>query len=682
MIRVGVDTGGTFTDAVLIDDGTVVAAKKPTTDDLISGVLAAFEAVCEERGVDPEEVDTFSHGHTVATNAIIEGTGAETALVTTEGFRDVLEAGEAYRDADLLYNPCGPVEDPLIPRRRRYEVPERLDADGEVIEPLDTEAAESLAADIEASEVESVAICLLHAHRNDSHERELAKCFDDVEISRSSAVSPEIREYPRTATTVVDAYISPTIKSYLGKLETELQHRGLSVPITVMKSDGGVARPDIVAERPVTQTISGPVAATRAAQYLGAALGLEDLLTLDMGGTSADTAMIKGGEPIEERHREIRGLKINGPFIDVDTIGAGGGSIARVTDVDSLRVGPESAGAEPGPVCYGKGGKRPTVTDADLILGLLNPEEFAGGELELDVNAARAALERDVADPLGMSVEEAAVAVRDVIDSKLASALRITTVEEGYDPREFALMGFGGAGPMHVCNVADELDIDRIIFPNNPGLTSAFGLLVTDVQHNYVRSIVEPLPDLDRESLGQDFADMISQGQDELESEGVASEDRSFRCALDMKYVGQAHHLTIPLDIGEDVDSVDDNTLEAAADAFESRHMERYDFVDEHNPIEVVNARVTAIGAVEDIELSPTGAASADAARRATRTVTVENGRHVDTPCYAWSELGAGAALEGPAIVELANSTIWIPPGFGGEVDRFANLVVTRESAA
>lgn len=683
MIRVGIDTGGTFTDAVLVDDGDVVTAKKPTTDDLISGVLAAFEAVCDAAAVTPADVDAFSHGHTVATNALIEGSGAETALVTTEGFRDVLEAGEAYRDASLLYDPCGEVEDPLIRRRRRHEVPERLDADGTVVDPLDVNATRELAEEIAATDVESVAVCLLHAHRNAVHEREVADAFADVDVdlSLSADVSPEIREYPRTATTAVDAYISPTIKRYLSDLERELEARGLSVPITVMKSDGGVARPSIVAERPVTQTISGPVAATRAAQFVGAALGVDDLITLDMGGTSADTAMITDGEPLEERHREIRGLKINGPFVSVDTVGAGGGSIARVTDIDALRVGPESAGAEPGPVCYGRGGERPTVTDADLVLGLLNPENFAGGELALDADAARASIHEHVAEPLGMSVEAAAVAIRDIIDSKLASALQITTVEQGYDPREFALMGFGGAGPMHVCNVADELDIDRVLFPNNPGLTSAFGLLVTNVRHNYVRSVVETVPELDLDALAERLDAMLAQGREELSAEGVEPGDRRYRVSLDMKYAGQAHHLNVSLGSarGEgNRPTLTEATVDAVADDFETRHAERYDFTDDHNPVEVVNARVTAVGEVPDVDLGMAAGGDSDADPAGTREVILDADERVAAPFYDRATLGPGAELDGPAIVELSNSTIWLPPGWDGRVDRFANLDIRR----
>jgi N-methylhydantoinase A len=680
MIRVGIDTGGTFTDAVLVDDGDVVTAKKPTTDDLISGVLSAFEAVCDAADCTPADVDAFSHGHTVATNALIEGTGAETALVTTEGFRDVLEAGEAYRDASLLYDPCGEVEEPLIRRRRRHEVPERLDADGSVIEPLDAEATARLAEDVAASDVESGAICLLHAHRNGARERAVAESFADVDVdlSLSADVSPEIREYPRTATTAVDAYISPTIKRYLSKLERELEARGLSVPITVMKSDGGVARPSIVAERPVTQTISGPVAATRAAQFIGRALGVEDLITLDMGGTSADTAVITGGEPLEERHREIRGLKINGPFVSVDTVGAGGGSIARVTDVDALRVGPESAGAEPGPVCYGRGGERPTVTDADLVLGLLNPENFAGGELTLDADAARASIRDHVAEPLGMSVEAAAVAIRDVIDSKLASALQITTVEQGYDPREFALMGFGGAGPMHVCNVADELDVDRVLFPNNPGLTSAFGLLVTNVRHNYVRSVVQTLPEIDLDALAGKVDAMLDQGREELSAEGVESADRRYQVSLDMKYAGQAHHLNVPMETVESRSESTVETVDAVAADFEDRHEARYDFTDDHNPVEVVNVRVTAVGEVPDVDLEAISNRGTADGRAGTRSVTIAADERVEAPFYDWGRLGPGDSLDGPAIVELANSTIWVPPGWDGRVDRYANLDVRR----
>jgi len=681
MRAIGVDVGGTFTDTVLVDDETVHAVKTSSTADFLTGLSRGIDAVCERGGIDPGDVDGFSHGSTIAVNALIEETGAKTAVVTTADFSDVLEIGEGYRGADLLYAPCNDREASLLPRRRRYGVTERVDANGEVLTPLDVDDLDRVIDDVVATDVEAVAVCLLHAYRNPEHEKRVVERFAEraprIDVSRSSQVSPEIREYTRTATTVADAYLKPELSDYLDRLDDDLDDAGLRAPIAIMESDGGLARPTIAAEQPVIQVVSGPVAGVNAAGFVAGRRGRENVLTFDMGGTSCDVAIVADGEPVEVSHREIHGLKINGPFTQVETVGAGGGSIARLDEVDALRVGPESAGADPGPACYGRGGERPTVTDADLVLGILNPENFAGGTLILDREAARESIREHVAEPMGTDIEAAALAVRDVIDAEMASANRVVAVNEGVDPREFALVGFGGAGPVHACRVAAELDIDEVIFPSQPGVLSSIGLLVSDIRHEYVRSLVETVEEADPDRITAVVEELVAHGREELESERVDPEDRTFRVSFDVMYEGQAHYLNVP----SPGQSLSESELTELTAAFERAHDRQYGFVDDRNPVELVNLRVTGVGATPNPTFepadAPTDADTADA-QVGTREVIVDANERVETPYYDRSSLAPGHELAGPAIVELDNTTIWLPPSFDGEVDPYGNVVATR----
>jgi len=678
MHYVGVDTGGTFTDTVLIGDDGIHTMKTLTTDDLIGGITNGFETICDRVDVSPGAIESFNHGSTVAVNALIEGTGAKTALVTTQGFEDILEIGEGFRGKDLLYAPCGNHTPPLIPRKNRYGVEERLTARGDVETPLNDDV-DAVVEEVAAAGFDSVAIALLHAYENPVHEEAIAEAFAErlpaVDVSISSSVSPEIREYSRTSTTVVDAYIKPTVTSYLQRLEATLRETGYDGQLAIMNSSGGVAGPDVATKRPVTQILSGPVAGVQAAQFIGSQIGVENVITLDMGGTSCDTTLIEGGDPNEVPHRTEQGMKINGPFVNINTVGAGGGSIAWLDEVDALRVGPESAGSDPGPACYGFGGDRPTVTDADLVLGILNPENFAGGEISLDEAAATDALDEHVADPLGLSTTEAAVAVRNVIDGNMASALRVISVKQGYDPRDFAIMGFGGAGPMHACNVASELGIDTVVFPNNPGLLSALGLVVADFEHEYVQSLVVRTDEADPAAIVGTIERLVDTGADELGSEGVNPADQSFQVTFDMRYAGQSHYINVPIEELE----VDEARFDAVTERFEAEHEDRFGFVDDVHPIELVNVRVTARGDTDTPGLVETGDADGTAAeaRRGTRPVVVGVEETVETPYYDGEALGPGYDLDGPAVVELTNSTIWIPPAFDLRVDSYNNMIAT-----
>lgn len=676
MASVGIDIGGTFTDAVLVSEAGVEVAKTPTTDDLVSGVVTGFERVCDAAAIDPTVVDRFAHSSTVSVNALIEGAGAKTALIATRGFRDVLEVGETHKDADLLYDFCGDVEAPLIPRRHRYGVTERIDATGEVTTPLDVDDVDRVVDELRDTGIESVAICLLHAYRNPTHERAVADRIHDrtdVVVSRSSAVSPIIREYPRTCTTAVDAYLRPRVEAYLDRLADELEATGLSVPVNVMKSDGGIARAEIAVDRPVVGMLSGPVGGVKSAQYTGERMDRRDLITLDMGGTSADVAVIEGGQLAEVTEYELRGMKINGPFVDVSTVGAGGGSIAWLDEVDALRVGPQSAGAEPGPVCYGRGASKPTVTDADLVLGLLNPDGF-GDEFGLDVAAARAALRKRIAEPLDLEPPEAARAIREITVEHLASSLQVATVNEGHDPRDFTLVCFGGAGPLYACDVAAEIDVDEVVFPSEAGVFSAVGLLTTELSHEYVRSVVAGAGDVDPADLTELVDDMVAAGTDDLATEGIPAADRAFDVSFDMMYSSQAHHLNV----SHEGTTVTADTLAGLVEAFERTHERRYGFTHESEAVELVNLRVTASAPVDVPEVTGGGQDGRLAdARQGCRDVSVDGVVDRSVPYYDWSALPATERLEGPAIVEGPSSTAWLPPEVSAELDRRGTLVAS-----
>jgi N-methylhydantoinase A len=685
MTKISIDTGGTFTDIILVDGTETHAFKTETTDDLISGIMRGLERALDETDTAPSEIGGFSHGSTVALNALIEKEGARTALLTTGGFRDVLEIGRGTRRSELLYSPCGDFARPLIPRKLRFEVEERADDDGEIVTPLDTDDLDRVIDELVDRDVECVGVCYLYSYLNADHEQSTADRIEerapDVDVSLSSNVSPEVREYRRMATTVVDAYIKPKVTEYISALEREVTEHGVTTPIHIMKSDGGTARSELAKRRPITQVVAGPVAGAKTAEYIADKTDTENLISFDMGGTSCDTSIIDRGEPLEDPYREISGMPINGPFVKIDNVGAGGGSIASVNEVGALRVGPKSAGSNPGPVCYGHGGTEPTVTDADLVLGLLNPDNFAGGALELDVERARDAIERHVAEPLGMSIEEAAIGIRNVIDNKMAGSVRAVSTDEGYDLRDFALAAFGGAGPLHAANVARELGVSTIVVPNNPGVASALGCLLSNIKHEYVRSIVSSVDEMDIEETNEVIEALLDQGQSDLTQEDVTPEARSFEVSFDMRYLGQAHNLNVAQPTSGH--TLTDESLEQLVDVFVRQHRNRYGFVDEVNPAEVVNVRVSATGTVEspDLRYTDTQESSVEKAKAGTRDVTVSTDETVTATYYDYSKIGPGHEFSGPAILESSNSTIWIPSGFEASVDEYRNVIATDMNA-
>ena len=662
--RLGVDVGGTFTDLVAVVDGRLRVEKVASTPEAPErGVLDAVR----ESTVDPGRVGFFAHGTTVATNAVLEGEWADTALVTTEGFRDALEIGRQARPA--LYDLHGRKPAPVVERDRRFEVRERLDERGEVLEPLDEASVERVAERLPA-DVESVAVSLLFAYENPDHERRVAELLTDaldgsVSLSLSSEVLPEVREYERTLVTCLNAALRPVVDAYVGELDRSLDAAGLGTPLRLMGSNAGLMSATNARERPVHTLLSGPAAGVRGATHVAGKAGYEDLLTMDMGGTSCDVSLVRDGDPAVSTDVEVGDYPVGVPMVDVHTVGAGGGSIAHVDAGGALRVGPASAGADPGPVCYDRGGTEPTVTDANFVLGRIDPEAFLG-DVGGAGEAARDAMAR-LGETVGRSPEEAAAGVLEVANANMARALRVVSVERGHDPREFTLVAFGGAGPLHASALAAEVGVPRVLVPRAAGVLSALGLLVSDLTYDESVSRVRPLADVSPEGLAGTLSDLEARGRERLDESEVAAV--GVERSVDCRYRGQSFELSVPVEAG-----VPDR--DALAERFHAAHERRYGSVSPDEPLELVTVRVRVRGVVEPPALTADdGDGSLRAARRATRPVRFGSESH-ETPVYERERLPTGAAFGGPAVVEGSESTLVVRPPDSVTVDDDGNLVV------
>ncbi|WP_226004572.1 hydantoinase/oxoprolinase family protein [Natrinema salinisoli] len=659
--RIGVDVGGTFTDVALSVDDRLVTAKVPTTDDQHVGVLEGIRKACDRADIEPAEIDGFAHAMTVSVNALLERDGATTALVTTEGFRDVLEIGRQDRPA--LYDLEAEKPEPLVPRDRRFEVDERTTAEG-VERQIDAAEVRDLATTLRECDVEAVAVSLLHAYADPENERVVAETLRDeldVPVSASHEVLAEFREFERTSTTAVDAYVRPAIDRYVGRLVDEADDAGIPAP-RIMQTNGGIADPETVREHAVTTTLSGP-----AAGVVGAAATVDDdevegLVTFDMGGTSSDVSLVRDGRAERTTDAEIDGLPIRTPMVDVNTVGAGGGSIAWVDSGGALRVGPESSGADPGPACYGRGGTEPTVTDANVVLGYIGPDTALGGEMTLDVDAAREALER-LADEAGLAgALEAARGVYRVANATMTRTIRSVTVERGHDPREFALVAFGGAGPMHAAALADSLSVSRVVVPRPSGVLSAFGLLAADESYDAVRTVGVDLEGSEPAELDSVYDDLVEDVLADASEPDAARVER----AADCRYAGQSFELTVPVD--------DEFGAAAVADRFHAAHERTYGYAMDES-IEVVNLRTTATIPGSEPTIRHEGAGDA---RIGTREATFPGTGAREATVYDRDRLATGSSIEGPAVLEQAESTTVVPPGWAGETLADGTLVVTR----
>ncbi len=664
---VGVDIGGTFTDFVWVEDGVLRAFKILTTPAQEEGFLAGLAKIGFA------EIQRIVHGTTIATNALLEGKWAKTCLFTTHGFRDVLEIGRQNRPS--LYDLFCERPKPIVPREWRLEVPERLDAKGRVIHPLDEKAVRKLAHRINEGEIESVAVVLLFSFLNPENERRVRAILQEegvkVPITLSSEILPEFREYERTSTTVITAALRPVVEGYLTRLGQALQERGIFAPLLVMQSNGGVAGAEEAGRRAASLLLSGPAGGVEGARRVGLVAGFSNLITFDMGGTSTDVSLVQNGEIRLTPEREIAGRPVRLPMVDVHTVGAGGGSLAWVDAGGGLRVGPQSAGANPGPACYGCGGTEPTVTDAHLVLGHLPAERPLGGLPPLSPKLSAQAIQK-IADPLGLSLEKAAWGILEVAEATMERAIRVISVERGHDPRDFVLVAFGGAGPLHGASLARKLGIPTVLVPAHAGVLSALGLLFADLVHTFVRSLVLPLHEVSPSRVNEILAEFRKEAEEILGSEGVPVEARKFLPAADLCYRGQAFELTLSL---PDRPLCDQDLAELRA-RFDVEHARLYGYSAPEEPVELVNFRLTAVGKTEPCDLphiSQKGTLS-EALIEQRKVFFLEGWEK--TPVYRREALPGGAEFFGPAVVEGLESTCLIPPGVRAHVDSYGNLIL------
>ena len=683
--RVGVDVGGTFTDLVASDAaGTMLRFKVATTPRAPEeGLLTALRALLET--VEPTSIVALTHASTIATNALLGQVHLElprVAFITTDGFRDVLEIGRQARSSVYDLNVRRPL--PLARREDRLTVRERVDYDGTVHTPLDDASVARAVATIAARGIATVAVGLINSYRNDAHERAvvaaLRAAVPDVAVTSSAALVREEREYERFSTAVVNAALLPVVRGYLERLAAGVRALGITAPVFVMQSNGGTASLAFAAERPASLVESGPASGVIAAAAVGATIGRANVLSFDMGGTTAKAGTIIGGAPEiayefeaagsthSGRARTGSGYPVRFPFVDLAEVSAGGGTIARLDEIGALRVGPLSAGADPGPAAYGTG-TRPTVTDANVVLGRLNPVALVGGTFPIDASRSHDAVTR-VAAPLDGDVARTAAGIVALVDAEMAKVLRIVSVERGLDPRDFTLMAFGGGGPLHACALADDLDLSRVVIPRWPGLFSALGLLAADVRATLARTFVAPLTATSAATAASLAAELIAEARAQLQAQDVPDDGIRTVTEADLRYVGQSFDLTVPLE----------GDATALAAAFHARHERRYGYASRDERVEIAAVRVTTTGAGGAL---PANAPSADevAAARIGERRAWDRGAYVDATVYDRERLGARATLAGPAIVEQYDTTTWIPGGWTGSVDAHGNLILERIAA-
>ncbi|MGY1751035.1 hydantoinase/oxoprolinase family protein [Modestobacter sp. SYSU DS0511] len=681
-VRIGIDTGGTFTDVVAVDEGTgeVATTKTPSTPaDPAEGFLAGVQKVLGQLGLDGAAVTAVSHGTTVATNQLLEGKLDRIGFITTEGYESVLEIArqsvpDGYGNSYFWVKPPR-----IVPADLVRTVRGRLDVTGAEVRPFDRDDAVAAARFFRDAGITTIGVCFLHSYANDAHEQAMLEALHvehpDAVVSISSQVLREYREYERSVTTLVDAAVKPRVGAYVTNIRRRLDEIAPGVPFYVMKSNGGVLSASEVVHQPITTMLSGPAAGALGAALIAGTAGFDRVLTCDGGGTSTDVTVVIDGEPTLTTEGSVGDYPSKIPMIDVVTVGAGGGSIAWLSPEGTLKVGPKSAGADPGPICYDNGGEQPTVTDAHVVLGRI-PPHLLGGEIPLSVDAARAGLER-LGGELGLSVERAATGILEISAWNQANALRQVTVARGLDVRDFTLTTFGGSGSLLACRLMDVLGLPRTLVPPNPGNVSAFGLLTVDVRNDYVQTMVARHADVAPATLATAFADLEAQAGVALDGEGFPRNEQRMQRTADLRYVGQAFEVRVPVGDGE----LDAAAIEAVATAFHAAHRQLYgyDFADDpRQAVEWVNLRVSGVGPIrrpEIVEPAPTGRDS----RRGTRRVFFDE--WVEAPLHWRPDLSPGDVVAGPAVIEEFGSTVPVHPGFLATVDRFGNLLLTKEDA-
>lgn len=684
MLSLSADVGGTFTDVVLVDSDRAVllADKVLTTPGSTEAIVAGMHRLCARANVTPGDIDVLIHGFTIATNAWLTRSGARVVLAVTRGFRDVLEIATQRRSDPYDLHLCA--LQPLAERACVVEVDERVDAFGAVVQVFDSAAAHEAALEIAALQPEAVAISFLFSYLNDAHETLLAEAVQrllpDVPVYTSAQINPQTNEYPRTNTTVTAAYVGPAVSRYIRQLETTLPDAGMKAPILLMRSDGGVSTVAATRVNPATMLLSGPAGGVIASLNLSEQAHAPNLITFDMGGTSADFSLIAGGRARMINLRELRGEILRTPSLDIQTISSGGGSIGAVDAGGALRVGPQSAGSVPGPACYRRGGTQPTLTDAALVMGLLDANEYVGGEMSLDTDAAYDAVCVHVAEPLGLSVDEAAYAMVAIANAQMAQAIRGLSIERGYDLRDFGLVSFGGAGSIFAPFLAHDLRMKEVLVPLKPGVFSASGLMLTDIRYAYQRHFLAALHELEGKAIAAEYDAMIVNARDAFARDRVGPDQQRYTCFADMRYVGQVHELTVELPVAVLAGVLDPNDTKQR---FLAEHERAYGFADPLMDIEVVNLRLEATGVMPkpDVQVSIPRAVAADR-KEGTRTLYLgPQIGHVVARVLARDTLAVGESLDGPLIINQPDTTILVLPDQQLHVDATGILRIRASGA-
>ncbi|UTR11996.1 hydantoinase/oxoprolinase family protein [Evansella sp. LMS18] len=676
-MRVATDIGGTFTDLVYVDDGGKmgIAKSHTTPPNFERGVMN----VLDESEINLDQLNTFIHGTTVIINALTERKGVKTGLITTKGFRDVLEIARGNRPD--LFNVRYEKPTPFVPRHLRQEVEERLTYKGEVIEPLNKERVKEIVDYFKKENVQAVAVSFLHSYSNDTHEKEtvelVKELWPEVAVTASHEVTKEWREYERTSTTVLNSYVKPIASSYVDRLENELKEAGTESNKYIMQSNGGTTTFDQSKQTPINMLESGPVAGIYGSAILGKMLGEDNIIAFDIGGTTAKCSLIDKGEVKVstdysiERTDRTAGYPVKVPVVDIVEIGNGGGSIAWIDDGGSLRVGPKSAGALPGPVAYGRGGEEPTTTDANLVVGRLSPANF---DNDVDMEKVKQAITEKIAKPFSTTVEEAALGIIRIANSNMLNALKLISVRKGYDPREFTLVAFGGGGSMHAPALAKELGVNKVIVPVGASVFSAWGMLMTDLRHDYIQTYIRRVEGIDFSELNKQLEVQETQAVAQYKDEGVEEEDVILTRFADLRYLGQEHTVKVPVPAGE----ITEESMKHVIEKFHETHEQLYTFKLEGAPTEIVNLHLTAFGTVQKPELAklPATEGTAEDALKEVRSVLYEEDGWVDTKVYDRTKLGAEVTIEGPAIVEEQSNSTVLYPGQQLTVDSYGNLII------
>lgn len=675
--RIGVDTGGTFTDVSLMNENTgeMVITKVPSTPSNPSlAVINGVKQIVEENDIDFEQISFFIHGSTVATNALLEGKGSRTALITTKGFKDVLQIGRQTRPK--LYDFRARKAEPLVARNLRFELDERTDYQGNILKDVNRSEVLELAEKLKDNNITSVAICFLHSYINPVNEQKvkeiLSEVIPDIPITLSYEVLPEMKEYERTSTVVANAYVLPKMKFYLGHLKSALQELGIPSSLYIMQSNGGIISAETAMNMPIRTVLSGPAGGVLAGSLIAQNTEYKNIITIDMGGTSLDTALIENGIPQYTTISDVEGRPIKVPMIDMHTIGSGGGSIAWIDTGGALRVGPHSAGADPGPVCYGKGGTEPTVSDANVILGRLNPHSILGGRMKMDVESARRVMKEKIADPLGITIEQAAEGILKVINANMVRGIRVISVEKGHDPRDFSLMAFGGAGPLHAIDIAREIGSKEVIIPPTPGITCATGMLMADVKHDYVKAFSAQLTEITYDHLNGMIDELVKKANKDLTEEGFTEEARELQVSLDLRYQNQAYEITIPLNSL----FVNNQTIAEAVNHFHETHENIYGFHRIGEALELANIRLVGLGKIKKIKNQNVKAAKGVELKSIGKRQVYFESSFYETPIYQRSGLCTETVITGPAIIEQLDSTILVYPNQKALTTPDGNLII------